>query len=374
MMLPLFSRGPHRVARFRPPCGHSRARRARRAAARSVPDHARGRRRGDRLSPRPALRGARSGHRSPDLPPAAALRRGLLHLCARAAPERTLDRGAGNPAGVRDDGDGRGRGSRGDRPGLVGGLRAGRDRLADGRRGTRRDHAPRRRTAAARCDRRGREPDQRLDRPRPVSLRRGRGGVRLLFALGGRSRVHRERRRRPVRGPGGRLGDPPGPIADRRSAHRDHDLDPLGVRRLPARGGARTLGRDRGRYDRAVHGLVHAPAHHAGDAPSGRGGLGDPDLPAECGAVPARGPSAAGDPRRPLRDLDRRPGPVGRARERGRGRRPARVGVHAPVRAAIDRPPRVPASTEDSGRPAPRDSAGRACGARCRWPRRSQFH
>ena len=39
-----------------------------------------------------------------------------------------------------------------------------------------------------------------------------------------------------------------------------------------------------------------------------------------------------GDPRRPLRDVDRRAHPLGRARERGRDRRAARVGVHAPLR------------------------------------------
>ena len=329
-MLPLFCRGAHRAGRLRPPCGHRRARRAGGCAARALPDHARAGRYRDRLSSGRSNRGARPGHRAPDLPPAAPVRRGVLHLGARAAPERPSDRGPRDPARVRDDGRGGGRGPRGRGAGLGGVVRARRDRLADRRGRARRDPAPSRGAAAAARDRRGREPHERLDRPDPLPRRDRRRGVRLVLALGGGPRVHRKRHRRPGRRPGRGLGDPAGPLAHRRPAHRDHDLDPLRVRGLPARGGTRLLRRDRGGHDRHLHGLVHASAHDPRDAPPGCGDLGDPDLPAECAAVPARGASAARDPRRPLRARDRRAAALGCPGEPGGDRRPARLDVHRP--------------------------------------------
>ncbi len=86
---------------------------------------------------------------------------------------------------------------------------------------------------------------------------------------------------------------PPG-----RSAHRDHHLDSVRVRWLPPRGGARLLGCGGCGHDGPLHGLVHAAAHHPRPAPPDAGGLGDPHLPAERVAVPARGSPAAEHHRR----------------------------------------------------------------------------
>ena len=83
-----------------------------------------------------------------------------------------------------------------------------------------------------------------------------------------------------------------GALADRRPAHRDHDLHPLGLRRLPPRRAARLLRRDRGCDRRHLHGLAHARADHRADAHPGTSRLGDPHVPAERAAVPAGGAPA----------------------------------------------------------------------------------
>ena len=178
-------------------------------------------------------------------------------------------------------------------------VRPRRDRLAHRRRRPRRDHAAGGGAAAHGHDRRGREPDQRLDRPGALPARRRRGGHRLVLTARGERRVRPERRGRPRRRAGGRPHHPGAAPAHRRPAHRDHHLHPQRLRGLPPGRGAGLLGRDRRRDGRHLHGLAHAGADHRGDAAPGSVGVGDPHLPAQRHPVPADRAPAAGDHRGP---------------------------------------------------------------------------
>ena len=130
--------------------------------------------------------------------------------------------------------------------------------------------------------------------------------------------------------------------------------------------------RDRGGDHRPLHGLAHAAAHHPAHAPPGRGHLGDPHVPPERGAVPARRAPAAGRHRRlsGRATSDLVCGAL--ARERRGDRRAAPVDVHG----ALRRPHRrTGARSSASGARRPRSawsSAGPGCAARCRWRRRSR--
>ena len=83
-------------------------------------------------------------------------------------------------------------------------------------------------------------------------------GQRHLLARRGRASSSSERRRRAADRAGRRPRHPRGPAAHRRPADRDHDLDPVGLRGLPAGRGAGRLRRDRGGHGGRVHGLAHA--------------------------------------------------------------------------------------------------------------------
>ena len=68
--------------------------------------------------------------------------------------------------------------------------------------------------------------------------------------------------------------DPPRPARARQPAARGDDRLPHRLLRVPAGGGARRLGRARGRHRRRLHGLVHARADDRADAPAGPAGSG----------------------------------------------------------------------------------------------------
>ena len=258
------------------------------------------------------------------------------------------------PLVLRDDGSGGPGRALGDRTGLGPGVRARRHRVAHRRRGARRDHAAHRGAAAPDQHRRGREPDERLDGARALPVRRRGGRHGLVLARRGGPEVPPHRRGRRGHRPDRRSDHPRDPRPPRRPAHRDHHLDPVGLRGVPPGGGAGPVGRDRRGHGGPLHGLAHARAHHARDAPPGPGGLGDPDVPPERGAVPARGPAAPRGDGPAVGTLGRRAGRLGAARERGGDRRAAPVDVPRPVRGGDDRPPR------ERGGPATRSTRGAA--------------
>ena len=198
-------------------------------------------------------RGARPGPRAPDLPAAAPLRRGLLHVGARPAPQRAPDRRCSSiplvfatmaaVAVVAHEVD---------RAGVaeafvLGAIVSPTDAVAPA-------EIMRRigRAAAAARNHRGREPDQRLDGAGPLP-RRGGGGRHRAPSRSGR-RARSSSRAASAAWPSGlaagwiirEVRAPP-----RRPAHRDHHLDPVRLRGLPPRGGARLLGRDRCGHRRA---------------------------------------------------------------------------------------------------------------------------
>ena len=130
----------------------------------------------DRLRPGRAGGAPQPGPRARRGAAAAALRRRVLHLAARAAGEHEGDRLARDRARAGDDARRRRRRARGHRRArLAGGVRARRDRLADRPDRLERDRRAARAADAARLADRGREPRQRRHRARRLPLRRRRG-------------------------------------------------------------------------------------------------------------------------------------------------------------------------------------------------------
>ena len=167
---------------------------------------------------------------------------------------------------------------RGDRALLAAGLRARRDRLAD-RSGRRHgDHASARRPAPAREHRRGRKPRERCERARGLPGGRGRRGGREL--LGARCTADFAGA---VAG-GIAIGLGTGWVVAQIRRRVD---DPTtgstislltGLRRVPARRGARRLRRSRGRHRRPLHGLAGARDRLARGALAERRHVGGADV------------------------------------------------------------------------------------------------
>ena len=166
--------------------GRGRDAGARPEATDSVSDPARARRARARLRARPARDRPATRPRARRRTAAAPLRGRVLHLAARPAREPPAGRAArGRPRAPDDRSSSRSSHTRSSRSAVGGGIRARRRRLthrSDRRDG---DHAPARRAAPDRLDRRGREPGQRRHRARRLPLRRRRGGQRHVLALGG---------------------------------------------------------------------------------------------------------------------------------------------------------------------------------------------
>ena len=205
-----------------------------------VPDHAGAGRRRHRAGAGHAV--DRAGAR--DRPAASSCRR-----CSTARPssprcrdlrsQRPAHRAAVDRGGPRHDVRGRRGRARGHRARMGGVVRARRHRLAHRRGRAGGDPAPARGAAAAAHDRRGREPHQRLDRARALQRGGGRRGQRHVLAGRGERALRAQRRRWPGNRTGGGRGDPFRAIAHRRSAHRDHDLAAVRLRRLSPGRGAR---------------------------------------------------------------------------------------------------------------------------------------
>ncbi|CAA9480779.1 MAG: Na+/H+ antiporter, partial [uncultured Rubrobacteraceae bacterium] len=205
----------------------------------------------------PRARGARigvrargAGHRAaagagaPDLPPAAPLRGGVLLVAAGPQGERAADLAARHRPRRGHGSVGGSGGPLGHRAAVERGVRARRRRLPHRRGRAGHDTAPPGRAAPGHHDRRGREPDQRLDGARLLPFRGARRGPGLFLAVAGGFRVpaHGPRRfpGRPRRGVVDRAGAPAGGRRD----GRDHDLPLHGLRRVPAGRGAPALRRD----------------------------------------------------------------------------------------------------------------------------------
>ena len=156
-----------------------------------------------------------------------------------------------------------------------------------------------RRASPHRLDHRRREPRQRRDGARPLQVRR-RGGRRgNLLTLERVVASRRERGRRDRCRPRSRVRRAADSAPCRRSADGGLDRSPFRLSRVPARGGARRLGRARRGDDRRLHGLVHAAADERRDTALGQCVLGDPRVPDQRDPLRARRPAAARD-RRPV--------------------------------------------------------------------------
>ena len=182
---------------------------------------------------------------------------------------------------------------------------------------------------------RERKPLERCERARLLPDRGRRDGRRHVLAVGGGRATRPQRGRRDRDRAGGRLRRASGAQAPQRPADGDHGRAPHRVPRVPAGGGARSLGGARRGHGRPLHGLVHARAHERRDPSARRGLLDDPDVHPQRGALRAR---RAPDPARarPARRLvDERARAVGDGGLRGGDPDPARLGVPARVRPAL---------------------------------------
>ena len=338
---------------------HPDAERDRASARDPVPDRARGRGDPARLPAGCPRRRARPGLGAGDLPAAAALRGGVLRRPAGAARPNSSAHADVDWTGAAHDLCRRRRRARAHRPVVAGRLRARRHRVADRPGGRDRDRAPARRPASAGERDRGGKPGQRRIGADRLPGRGGGGGRRQLLALRREHRLRRRGGRRRRHRPGGRSRRRRGPTATRRHPGRNHHLAGDRLRRVPAGGGARRLGRARRGHRGDLPRLAGAQAGDPADAHAGPGGVGVHRLRSQRRAV--RADRAPAPERRGRGVADRRGHPRGLRAGDGRrgGRRPLPVDVHDPLPAPGDRPPPEPGRAEGRRRPAGDHGLGR---------------
>ena len=242
---------------------------------------------------------AAAGRRARRRAAAAPLRLRVLHLRPRPTRERPCDRHPRRRSRPRDDGDGCRRRARSRRRSVVErGVRARRGRRADRSDRGDGDHAPPRRAAAARVDRRDARASSttaprscstasRSSQPSPVQFSIWDASWRFVWSVVGGIGIGL------VVGCVDRAGAPP----SRQSAGRGDDRADDGLHRLHPRERGRGLGRARRRDRRRLPGLAHRRADVGADPAAGSGGLGDRHLRAQRVAVRARRAAAVEHPR-----------------------------------------------------------------------------